>query len=102
MPDRLTAAEARRIQLAAQGRSVVGPEPGEEGELVGPGDDVDRVELHERQAVEHLAEVAAVDTRAAFSGSSSAEALGGELGASSLAGGQAIGHREEARFAGCA
>ena len=62
-------------QPPAQGVAVVGPEPGEEHQLVAAGDHVDRVELHRGQPVEHPPEVAA-STRPV--GPRLGEALGGQ------------------------
>ena len=46
------------VEPAPERLLVVGTEAGEEGEEVGPGDDVDGVDLHGAQPVEHGLEVA--------------------------------------------
>ncbi len=56
-------------------RARIGAEPGEERQVVRPDEHVDRVDLEQARALQHLAEVAAVRRSAR---SRVGEALGGE------------------------
>ena len=73
-----------------QRRPVVGPEPGEERQLVRPGEHVDGVDLHEAHPVEHPPEVAPVDPPG---GPRVVEALGVEGDAAGLAAAERVGRQ---------
>src|SRR5690606_25484703 len=63
---------------------LVGAEPGEERQIVGPGQHVHRVELNDPDGVDHLAEMAHVDTAG---GPRPVEPPGGEGESTRLIGG---------------
>ena len=68
-----------------QRRPRIGAEPREGGQIVGPRDDVDAVDLHHAQPVDQLEELALADLAL---GSGRSETLGGERDAAGLASGE--------------